>query len=191
MDAILKARTALNSRLGEKISLNAFIIKFAAKALTRFPLVNSSWQGEYILRFKSVDIGLAVAQHDGLITPVVRNLSHKGIIALDEELNELIKRARSGDLSPEEYTNATFTISSLGNYGIEEFTAIINPPGSAILAIGEIMREPVVEEDDNIKIRSIMKLTLSCDHRVIDGAYGAQFLKSLKDMMENPIEALY
>lgn len=191
MDPIMEARKKLNQKARHKVSLNAFLIKFAAKALHRYPGVNASWQGENIKEFASIDIGFAVAQKDGLITPVVKNLSHKGIIAVEEELKVLIKKARENTLSPGEYTGASFTITSLGSFGINEFTAIINPPGSAILAVGEIIREPVVAPDDNIRIQSNMKMTLSCDHRVIDGALGALFLKTMKDMMEDPIQVLY
>ena len=132
-----------------------------------------------------------MAQKDGLITPVVRDCGNKGIIQIDNELRELIQKARNSTLKPEEYSGATFTISNLGSYGIEEFTAIINPPGSAILAVGEIRREPVVQADDAIQIKSIMKMTLSCDHRVIDGSVGATFLTELRDMMQEPVRTLY
>ena len=134
---------------------------------------------------------MAVAQNDGLITPVVRDCGNKGIIEIDRELKELIDKALNNQLTPSEYSGATFTISNLGSYGIEEFTAIINPPGSAILAIGKMGKEPTIVDGDKIEIRTLMTLTLSCDHRVIDGAVGAAFLKDLKDIMENPIRVLY
>ncbi len=194
-DALIQARERLNARLAGdpagKVSPNAFLIKFAAEALKRHPEVNSSWQGDAILRYGRLDIGLAVAQEDGLITPVVRNCEAKGIVQIDRELKVLIDKARRNRLTPEEYTGATFTVSSLGSSGILEFTAIINPPGSAILAVGRIHKVPVVGENDQVVIRNQMILTLSCDHRVIDGVVGAAFLADLKRYLENPVEVLY
>lgn len=192
MDEMLAARQRLNSELKDnKISVNAFLIKFAAEALKRHVQVNSTWNGDHILRHGSIDIGLAVAQEDGLITPVVRNCGHKGIVEIEADLKDLIDKALSNRLQPEEYSGATFTISNLGSFGIEEFTAIINPPGSAIMAVGQTARTPVVVEGDDIEIQSLMKVTLSCDHRIVDGAIGARFLKEMKEMMENPIRTLY
>lgn len=153
-------------------------------------MINAAWQDDNILIRKQIDIGLAVALPDGLITPVVRDCGNKGIKEIDGELRKLIEKARNNKLTPEEYQNAGFTISNLGSFGIEEFTAIINPPGSAILAVGEMKKMPVVDEEDNIKVQTQMKLTLSCDHRVIDGAVGAAFLKDLKDIIEDPFRAL-
>lgn len=191
MDGILAARQRLNAKPDVKVSMNAFIIKFVAEALKRHPRVNATWNGDTITEHGRIDIGLAVAQKDGLITPVVRDCGSKGIVQIDDELNALIAKARKETLTPDEYTGATFTISNLGSFGIEEFTAIINPPGSAILAVGEFRKEPVVQPDDTIKIRSVMKMTLSCDHRVIDGSVGALFLTELRDMMQEPMRALY
>lgn len=191
MDDILAARKKINAVAKEKISLNAFIIKFAAEALKKHPVVNSSWAEDSIIRHGRIDIGLAVAQKDGLITPVVRDCGSKGIVKIEAELKELIEKARNQTLTPEEYSGATFTISSLGSYGIDEFTAIINPPGAAILAIGEIRKEPVVMDDDSINVKSMMKMTLSCDHRVIDGSVGALFLTEMRDMMQEPVRVLY
>lgn len=190
-DNYMEARKLLNITLNKKVSVNAFIVKFVAEAIKRHPIMNSTWQGETILRHASIDIGLAAAQNDGLITPVVRDCGNKGIIEIDRELKELIDKALNNQLTPSEYSGATFTISNLGSYGIEEFTAIINPPGSAILAIGKMGKEPTIVDGDKIEIRTLMTLTLSCDHRVIDGAVGAAFLKDLKDIMENPIRVLY
>jgi pyruvate dehydrogenase E2 component (dihydrolipoamide acetyltransferase) len=161
----------------------------AARALQRHPRVNSTWNGQTVLQHPAADIGLAVALPDGLITPLVRDCGHKGIAAIDAELVELIEKARAGKLAPQEYTGATFTISNLGASGIDEFTAIINPPGSAILAVGAARKEPVVE-NDQVVIRQRMRLTLSCDHRIIDGAVGAAFLLELADMLESPLLAL-
>lgn len=190
MDELIAARKRIIDSLGRKISMNAFLIKFVAEALRKHPEINSTWMGDKIVRHASIDIGLAVAQPDGLITPVVRNCASKGILDIEQELQVLIEKALANKLQPQEYTGATFTISNLGSFGIEEFTAIINPPGSAILAIGQVMKTPVVKENDQIVIRQLMKMTMSCDHRIIDGAVGARFLKNLKDMMEDPVRTL-
>ncbi len=189
MDELLAARAGLNARREKKISVNAFLMALTGKALARHPQVNTSWNGDTILRHSTADIGLAVALPDGLITPVVRDCGAKGIAAIDAELADLVNRARAGKLAPQEYAGATFTISNLGSSGIDEFTAIINPPGSAILAVGAVRKEPVVE-DDAVVIRQRMRITLSCDHRLIDGAVGAAFLRELADMLENPLLAL-
>jgi pyruvate dehydrogenase E2 component (dihydrolipoamide acetyltransferase) len=190
-ESMMNARAELNAKLGRKVSVNAYILKFVAEAIKRHPDINSTWEGETIRRFGTIDIGLAVAQEDGLITPIVRDCGRKGIIQIDEELSNLIERARGNKLTPEEYTGATFSISSLGTYGVDEFTAIINPPGSAILTIGQMKKVPVVEANDEIVVRNQMICTLSCDHRVIDGAKGAEFLSELKATVENPIQVLY
>jgi pyruvate dehydrogenase E2 component (dihydrolipoamide acetyltransferase) len=191
MDDILDARAKLNKKLPNKVGLNAFMIKFVAEAIKRHQEINSSWEGDFIQNHASIDIGLAVAQPDGLITPIVKNCGAKGIVQIDNELKYLIDRARTNALSPEEYTGATFTISNLGSFGIEEFTAIINPPGVAILALGATVPTPIVDEDGELIVRKQMKVSLSCDHRVIDGAVGAKFLKDLKDMMEDPFQVLF
>lgn len=190
-ESMMKSRSSLNAELSRKISVNAFLMKFAAEAIKRHPIVNSSWEGDTIRQFASIDIGLAVAQDDGLITPVVRDCGAKGIVEIDSELESLVEKARGNKLTPEEYTGATFSISSLGSYGVDEFTAIINPPGSAILTIGRMKKVPVVSENDEIEIKAETILSLSCDHRVIDGAKGAEFLRELKFIMENPIRVLY
>jgi len=189
MDTLLAARAKLNAGRESKLSLNAFLVALTGRVLMRHPQVNTSWNGDTLVRHGSADVGLAVAMPDGLMTPVVRDAGRKGIVTIDAELADLVARARSGKLAPEEYNGATFTISSLGTAGIDEFTAIINPPGSAILAVGAVRKEPVVE-DDNIVIRQRMRVTLSCDHRVIDGAVGAAFLRELADTLENPLLAL-
>ena len=189
-EALMEARNRINKSLQEKISVNAFIMKLAAEALKRHPRVNAAWEGDTIREFGSVDIGLAVALDDGLITPVVRNCGNKGITEIDGELKELIPRAQEGKLAPEEYSGAGFSVSNLGSFGIEEFTAIINPPGSAILAVGALNKVPVVQEDGSLGTGLVMKFTLSCDHRVIDGAEGARFMATLKNNFENPMSAL-
>ncbi|MFW6214654.1 MAG: pyruvate dehydrogenase complex dihydrolipoamide acetyltransferase [Alkalispirochaetaceae bacterium] len=191
MEQVMSARKILNAALPEKAGVNAFFMKFAAEAIKRHPVVNSSWQGDHILQHGSIDIGLAVDAGNGLITPVVRNCGNRGIVDIDGELKVLIEKAKNNELKPEEYTGATFTISNLGSFGIEEFTAIINPPGSAILALGKTTETPVVDGSGAIVARPIMKMTLSCDHRVIDGAAGARFLSDLKSIMENPVRVLY
>ena len=190
-ETLMGARKQLNSTIDHKVSVNAFLLKFAAEAIKRNPVINSSWQGETIVQFGSIDIGLAVAQEDGLLTPIVRDCGSKGIVEIDGELSDLIERARTNKLAPEEFTGATFSISSLGTYGIEEFTAIINPPGSAILAIGQMQKVPVVDAHDQIVVRQQMKVTMSCDHRVIDGAKGAGFMSDFKGLIEDPVRALY
>lgn len=189
VDELMKTRRILEEETGMKISFNAFLIKLVAEALKKHPRINASWGEDKILLYKRIDIGLAVAQEDGLITPVVRDCGSKGILKISEELKDLIERARQGRLNPEEYTGATFTISNLGMFDIEEFTAIINPPASAILAVGKIHDEPIVE-DGEIHIHLVIRLTLSCDHRVIDGAVGAAFLQDLKRMIEMPLRTL-
>jgi pyruvate dehydrogenase E2 component (dihydrolipoamide acetyltransferase) len=191
MDTLMAARGMLNKEAPQKVSFNAFTIKVVAEALKRYPGVNASWQGDKIIQFGSLDIGLAVDLGNGLITPIVKNAGNKGIVQIDEELKQLIEKAGNGTLKPEEYSGATFTISNLGSFGIEEFTAIINPPGSAILALGEMKKTPVFAEDGSIRAASIMKMTLSCDHRVIDGALGGRFLSELKKVMENPVRVLF
>jgi pyruvate dehydrogenase E2 component (dihydrolipoamide acetyltransferase) len=190
VDELLAARSRLNAGREKKLSINAFLMAIAGRALARHPAVNSTWNGDSLLRHAAADIGLAVALPEGLITPVVRDCGHKGISVIDAELADLVEKARAGKLAPEQYSGATFTISNLGMAGIDEFTAIINPPGSAILAVGAARKEPVVEEGDAIVVRQRMRLTLSCDHRVVDGAVGAAFLRDLADMLEKPLLAL-
>ncbi|MGA2974248.1 MAG: dihydrolipoamide acetyltransferase family protein [Spirochaetia bacterium] len=195
MDELLSSRARMNAGREKKLSVNAFLMALAGRALARHPQVNSSWNGDTLLLHATADIGLAVALPDGLVTPVVRDCGRKGIAGIDAELADLVERARAGRLAPQEYAGATFTISNLGAAGIDEFTAIINPPGSAILAVGAVRREPVVEEsgpegESRVVIRQRMRITLSCDHRVIDGAVGGAFLRDLADMLENPLLAL-
>ncbi|HYW82496.1 MAG TPA: dihydrolipoamide acetyltransferase family protein, partial [Spirochaetia bacterium] len=190
MDGLLAARTKMNAGREKKLSVNAFLMSIAGRTLARHPQVNTTWNGDTFLRHPTADIGLAVALPEGLITPVVRDCGRKGIIAIDTELADLVERARAGKLAPEEYAGAGFTISNLGMSGIDEFTAIINPPGSAILAVGAVRKEVVVTENDALVVRQRMRMTLSCDHRVIDGAVGAAFLRELADMIENPLLAL-
>lgn len=191
MAKVVEARKFLNETLPEKVSLNAFFIKFAAEAIKRHPNINASWQGDKIVQYGSIDIGIAVDLGNGLITPVVRDCGNRGVQEIDQDLQELVQKAGEGKLKPEEYTGATFTISNLGSFGVEEFTAIINPPGSAILALGATKKTPVVKDDGTIGVGSIMKMTLSCDHRVIDGAAGGRFLADLTRLMEQPVRVIF
>jgi pyruvate dehydrogenase E2 component (dihydrolipoamide acetyltransferase) len=188
MGRMLAVREQINRRLeaqGMKVSINDLLIKAVAAALVRHPEVNASWGETVIRRYGRVHIGVAVAIEDGLITPIVRDADRKGVAQIAHEVREMAGRARERKLAPEEYTGATFSISNLGMFGIQEFTAIINPPESAILAVGTVEEKPVVE-DGQVVVRSRMRLTMSCDHRVIDGAMGARFLQTLKDNLEEP-----
>ncbi len=187
---LMAERKKINDERESGISLNAFLIKIAAEDLKKHPYLNSSWRENDILLFGSIDIALAVALDDGLITPVVRNCGIKSISGIDSELRDPIAKAKDRSLRPDEYSNATFTVSNLGSSGIEEFTAVINPPWSAILAVGAIMKTAVVMPDDSVKTHDIIKFTLSCDHRVIDGKTGADFLADFKKSIENPLNAL-
>lgn len=188
MGRALDMRKSLNDRLSEgKVGVNDLLIKVVAEALTRHPEINASFEGDAIRRHGSVDIGIAVALPDGLITPVLRDADRKGLVQISVESADLVARGRIRRLTPEEYQGATFTISNLGMMDIDEFTAIINPPEAAILAIGQTVEKPVVEDGD-VVVRRRMRVTMSCDHRVIDGAMGAAFLQTLRAMLENPLE---
>ena len=154
--------------------------------LNKVPECNVSWTNESTKFFKSSDISVAVAIDGGLITPIVRNVEEKGIHKISSEIKELVEKARNGTLSPNEYSGGTFSISNLGMYGIKNFTAIINPPQSAILAVGSGQKLPIVK-DDKVVICNVMNVTLSCDHRAIDGAVGAKFLQVFKKIIENPM----
>ena len=188
MDKALELRKQINASVKEeeKISVNDIIVKVAAQALTKHPFANSSYQDKTIRFYEDADIGVAVAVEDGLITPVVRSANRKGFAEISREIKEMAERARKKKLQPEEYTGATFSISNLGMFGIKEFTAIINPPEAGILAIGAATPAAVVR-DGEIVVRSIMNVTMSCDHRVVDGATGAKFLQTFKQMLENPV----
>jgi pyruvate dehydrogenase E2 component (dihydrolipoamide acetyltransferase) len=169
-----------------KLSINDVIIKVTAAALMKHPEVNASFQEKFVRYYEHADIGVAVAIEDGLITPVVRAADQKSLSQIAAEVRELAERARSRKLKPEEYTGASFSISNLGMFGIDEFTAVINPPEGAILAVGAMAPKPVVR-DNEIVVRQMMRVTMSCDHRVIDGATGAQFLQTFKKILENPL----
>jgi len=173
-----------------KLSLNDFIIKTWAAALQRIPSANAVWAGDRILRFRSSDIGIAVALDGGLITPVIRNANSKSVTTISAEMRDLADRARQKKLKPNEYQGGSSAISNLGMYGVREFSAIINPPHATILAVGATRRAPVEADDGSVKFISQMTVTLSCDHRVVDGALGAQLLASFKDFIEKPVTAL-
>jgi pyruvate dehydrogenase E2 component (dihydrolipoamide acetyltransferase) len=187
MDRAAEMRRGINALDPDlKISINDVIIKVAAAALIQHPEVNASFQEKFVRYYERADVGVAVAIEDGLITPVVRAADQKSLSQIAAEVRELAERARSRRLKPEEYTGATFSISNLGMFGIDEFTAVINPPEGAILAVGAMSPKPVVR-DNEIVIRQMMRVTMSCDHRVIDGATGAKFLQTFKKILENPL----
>ena len=187
MDRAAEMRRGINALDPDlKISINDIIIKVTAAALIQHPQVNASFQEKIVRYYEHADIGVAVAIEDGLITPVVRAADQKSLSQIAAEVRELAERARSRKLKPEEYTGATFSISNLGMFGIDEFTAVINPPEGGILAVGSMTAKPVVRENE-IVIRQMMRVTMSCDHRIIDGATGAKFLQTFKKILENPL----
>lgn len=194
VDELLELRSKLNAngsraKPAYKLSVNDFIVFAAARALRRVPEVNASWTEAEVIRYLDVDISVAVATESGLITPVVREVDRKGLAEITTEVRSLADRARAGKLAPSEYQGGGFTISNLGMYGIREFSAIINPPQSAILAVGAVEKRPVVV-GDQLAVGSMMTLTLSADHRVVDGSVGARFLSELKDLLEEPLNLL-
>ncbi len=173
-----------------KVSINDIIVKAVATALAQHPDVNAHWLGDKIRNFARVHVGMAVAIEEGLITPVIFDADRKRLSEISRESRDLAKRARERKLKPEEYTGSTFSVSNLGMFGIDQFTAIINPPEAGILAIGAMEEKPVVQNGD-VVVRKRVRLTMSCDHRVIDGATGAKFLQTLKRMLENPLMLVY
>lgn len=189
MDNAIAARKSMNSNEGVKVSFNDMVIKAVAMALRKHPAVNSSWLGDVIRRNSHIHIGVAVAVEDGLLVPVVRFADSKGLTQIGDEVKVLAQKAKDKKLQPAEWEGNTFTISNLGMFGIEQFTAIINSPDSCILAIGGISQEPVVKNGQVVP-GNIMKVTLSCDHRTVDGATGAAFLQTFKQYMENPVMML-
>ncbi|HEY0100178.1 MAG TPA: pyruvate dehydrogenase complex dihydrolipoamide acetyltransferase [Pyrinomonadaceae bacterium] len=187
MDRTAELRASLNALDPQnKVSINDIIIKVAAVALMQHPQVNASFQDKTIRYYEHADIGVAVAIDEGLITPIVRGAERKSIGQISREVRELAERARTRKLQPEEYMGATFSVSNLGMFGIEEFTAIINPPEAAILAVGAMSQKPVVR-DGEMAVRQMMRVTMSCDHRIVDGATGAKFLQTFKKILENPL----
>ncbi len=189
MDNAIAARKAMNSNEGVKVSFNDMVIKAVSMALRKHPAINSSWLGDVIRRNNHVHIGVAVAVEEGLLVPVIRFADSKGLAQIGEEVKVLAQKAKDKKLQPAEWEGNTFTVSNLGMFGIEQFTAIINSPDSCILAIGGISQEPVVKNGQVVP-GNIMKVTLSCDHRVVDGATGAAFLQTFKQYMENPVMML-
>jgi pyruvate dehydrogenase E2 component (dihydrolipoamide acetyltransferase) len=188
MERVAKAREALGSE--PKISFNDIVLKVTAMALRQHPACNAWWQDDHIRYWNEVHVSMAVAVEEGLITPVIRHTDAKSLREIAAEARELAARARERRLKPEEYTGGTFSVSNLGMLDIDEFTAVINPPEAGILAVGRMVQQPVVHEGA-VAIRRRMRLTMSCDHRVIDGATGARFLQTLKGMLENPLAMVY
>lgn len=194
MSEMTRWRSLLNKdyeRLGHpKVSMNDLIMLATSRALLQHPMVNSSWDEEAITSYHHVDMAMAVALPTGLITPVIRDAHQLGAREFAAQSKALAQKAKQGKLQPDEYSGGTFTISNLGMTRVESFTAIINPPQAAILAVGSSVKTPVVGADDQIKVVSKMSMTLSCDHRVIDGMVGARFLETLCDFLENPLQML-
>jgi pyruvate dehydrogenase E2 component (dihydrolipoamide acetyltransferase) len=192
MERAAEAREALKASLGDegKVSFNDIILKAVAAALAQHPECNAWWQDDHIRTWHTVHLGMAVAIPDGLITPVIRNAETKSLREIAAESRDMAQRARDRKLKPEEYTGATFSVSNLGMFDIDEFTAVINPPEAGIIAVGRLAETPVVVNGE-VTVRRRMRLTMSCDHRVIDGATGAQFLKTLKLMLENPLALVF
>ncbi len=186
---LLSLREQLNEIEGIKTSVNDFIVRAAALALRHHPSVNASWGDEAITQHGEIHIGIAVSTPEGLITPVVRNADEKSIAEISSEVRSLADKAKNRKLTPNDYQGSTFTISNLGAWGIEEFTAIINPPNVAILAIGAASAQPVVI-DRQVVIRDRMKVTMSCDHRVVDGSLGAEYLRTLRSYLEQPLRLI-
>ncbi|HEV7782998.1 MAG TPA: dihydrolipoamide acetyltransferase family protein, partial [Chitinophagaceae bacterium] len=189
MDNAIAARVQLNELSPVKISFNDLVVKAAALALRQHPAVNASWMGDKIRRYSHIHIGIAVAIEDGLIVPVVRFVDQKTLPQIAAESKELAGKAKNKKLQPNEFSGNTFTISNLGMMDIDEFTAIINPPDSCIMAVGRI-KEVVLKKGEGFAVSNVMKITLSCDHRSVDGATGAAFLQTFKKFLENPVAML-
>ncbi len=189
MDKLIEARKYIKKISDTPISFNDFIIKACAKALQKNPSINASWLGDRIRYYKYVNIGVAVAMEEGLVVPVVKNAEIKSLSQIANEIKDLAELARERKLQPQDMTGNTFTVSNLGMFGIEEFTAIINPPDACILAVGRISPKLIMENSE-VKESNFMKVTLSCDHRVVDGAQGAKFLQTLKDILEEPMRLI-
>lgn len=190
IDELLSVRKELNARGDDyKLSVNDLVIKAAALALKKVPAANATWTEEEIRLWKSADVSVAVAIEGGLITPVIRGAENKGLKTISEEMKDLASRARDGKLMPEDYQGGTFSVSNLGMFGIKEFSAVINPPQGAILAVGAGEQRPVVK-DGALAIATVMSCTLSVDHRVVDGAVGAEFLSTFKKLIEDPLSML-
>ncbi|WP_353276397.1 pyruvate dehydrogenase complex dihydrolipoamide acetyltransferase [Wolbachia endosymbiont (group A) of Pipizella viduata] len=190
VDKLISLKNEISSAdENNKVTINDLIIKAAAFSMKKFPDINSSWIDNKILKYSNVDISIAVALEDGLITPIVKNADKKGILSISKEVKDLVSRARSGKLRPEEFQGGGFTISNLGMFGIKAFSAIINPPQSCIMAVGASKKQPIVM-NEKIEIAEIMTVTLSVDHRAVDGALGAKFLNAFKHYIESPLAML-
>jgi len=189
MDRVMESRKNINAGGEFKISVNDFIIKACAEGLTKHPMVNSSWLGDKIRINHHINVGVAVAVEDGLLVPVVRFANTKKLSQISKEVKEFAQKAKDKKLQPSDWEGNTFSISNLGMFGIEEFTAIINPPDACILAVGAT-RETVIVKNGEFKVAQMMKVTMSCDHRVVDGATGAAFLNTLKSLLEDPIRII-
>ncbi len=189
MTNAMAARKMLNQDEEQRISYNDMVVKACASALRKNPAINSSWHGDKMTFHKDINIGVAVAVEDGLLVPVIKNADAKPLSVIYSDIRELAGKAKNKKLGMDEMTGNTFTISNLGMFGITEFTAIVNPPDACILAVGTIVQKPVVK-DGEIVVGNTMKVTLSCDHRIVDGAKGAAFLQTLKDYLENPMKLL-
>jgi pyruvate dehydrogenase E2 component (dihydrolipoamide acetyltransferase) len=189
MENAMGARTAINASGELKVSFNDFVVKAASMALRKHPKINSSWLGDKIRYNQHINIGVAMAVDEGLLVPVVRFADHKSLSQISEEVKAYSVKAKAKKLQPSDWEGNTFTISNLGMFDIDEFTAIINPPDACILAIGSIQSKPVVK-DNQVVPSNIMKVTLSCDHRVVDGVTGAQFLSTFKEYLEHPVKML-
>ena len=193
LDALLKFRSEINAQLeprGVKLSVNDFIIKACANALQAVPACNAVWAGDRVLQLKASDVAVAVAIEGGLFTPVLRDADSKSLSALSIEMKDLAARARERKLAPHEYQGGSFAISNLGMFGIDNFDAVITPPHGGILAVGAGVKKPVVGADGAVSVATVMSVTMSVDHRVIDGALGAEFLKHIVDNLENPLAML-
>jgi pyruvate dehydrogenase E2 component (dihydrolipoamide acetyltransferase) len=193
LDALMAFRGTLNKSLadkGVKLSVNDFIIKACANALQAVPDCNAVWANDRVLKLKPSDVAVAVAIEGGLFTPVLRDAHQKTLSTLSAEMKDLAGRARDRKLAPHEYQGGSFAISNLGMFGIENFDAVINPPHASILAVGAGIKKPVVNAEGEMEVATMMSVTLSVDHRVIDGALGAQFLAAVADQLENPMQML-
>jgi pyruvate dehydrogenase E2 component (dihydrolipoamide acetyltransferase) len=187
-EALLRLREELNRQLELKVSVNDLIVKACARLLAVNPDLNVSWGGDKLLRHRRVHVGIAVAVEGGLVVPVVRDADRKTLTQVAREARELIDRARNGQLGADDLGGGTFTVSNLGMYGTDQFTAVINPPEAAILAVGAVQAEPAVTETGSVEVRRRLRLTLSIDHRALDGATGAGFLQQLEAALEHPLE---
>ena len=186
MDPLIENRKLINTKNEVKISFNDILVKAVAMAIRKHPNINSSWLGDHIKLHQEINIGVAVSVDNGLIVPVIKHADNKSFSEISSETTVFIQKAKDNKLQPSDWESNTFTISNLGMFGIDDFTAIINPPDACILAVGAIKERPVVRGGDIVKA-SIMRLTLSCDHRLVDGVVGSKFLNTLKNMLESPL----